>query len=45
MDALTHCIETFLSPRFNPPADAIALDRAARLHATPLLLVALKLWR
>lgn len=33
MDALTHCIETFLSPRVNPPADAIALDgvgRAAR---------------
>ncbi|OWJ66331.1 iron-containing alcohol dehydrogenase [Inquilinus limosus] len=30
MDALTHCIETFLSPRYNPPADAIALDGAAR---------------
>ncbi|MDB5878276.1 MAG: 4-hydroxybutyrate dehydrogenase [Variovorax sp.] len=30
MDALTHCVETFLSPRFNPPADAIALDGAAR---------------
>ena len=30
MDALTHCIETFLSPRMNPPADAIALDGAAR---------------
>lgn len=33
MDAVTHCIETFLSPRFNPVADAIALDgltRAAR---------------
>jgi 4-hydroxybutyrate dehydrogenase len=33
MDALTHCIETFLSPLVNPPADAIALDgleRAAR---------------
>lgn len=30
MDALTHCIETFLSPRTNPPADAIALDGAAR---------------
>jgi hypothetical protein len=26
MDALTHCVETFLSPRINPPADAIALD-------------------
>ena len=21
MDAFTHCVETFLSPRFNPPAD------------------------
>lgn len=30
MDALTHCIETFLSPRINPPADAIALDGAVR---------------
>lgn len=30
MDALTHCIETFLSPRVNPPADAIALDGVAR---------------
>jgi 4-hydroxybutyrate dehydrogenase len=33
MDALTHCIETYLSPLINPPADAIALDgveRAAR---------------
>jgi 4-hydroxybutyrate dehydrogenase len=30
MDALTHCVETFLSPRINPPADAIALDGAAR---------------
>ena len=30
MDALTHCIETFLSPRINPPAEAIALDGAAR---------------
>ena len=30
MDALTHCIETFLSPRVNPPADAIALDGAQR---------------
>ncbi|MDX1711496.1 MAG: iron-containing alcohol dehydrogenase, partial [Rhodovibrionaceae bacterium] len=25
-----HCIETFLSPRENPPADGIALDGAAR---------------
>ena len=30
MDALTHCIETYLSPRVNPPADAIALDGAQR---------------
>ena len=30
MDAFTHCVETFLSPRFNPPAEAIALDGAAR---------------
>jgi 4-hydroxybutyrate dehydrogenase len=30
MDALTHCIETFISPRINPTADAIALDGAAR---------------
>ena len=33
MDALTHCIETFISPRINPPADAIALDGAARAWA------------
>jgi 4-hydroxybutyrate dehydrogenase len=26
MDAIAHCIETFLSPLFNPPADGIALD-------------------
>jgi len=30
MDALTHCIETYISPRINPPADAIALDGAER---------------
>lgn len=30
MDALTHCIETFISPRINPTADAIALDGATR---------------
>ncbi|MEI7565407.1 MAG: iron-containing alcohol dehydrogenase [Burkholderiaceae bacterium] len=30
MDALTHCIETYLSPRINPPADAIAIDGAKR---------------
>jgi 4-hydroxybutyrate dehydrogenase len=31
LDALSHCIETFLSPRFNPPAEAIALDSAGRI--------------
>ena len=30
MDALTHCVETYLSPNVNPPADAIALDGAER---------------
>ncbi len=30
MDAIAHCIETFLSPVENPPADAIALDGLAR---------------
>jgi 4-hydroxybutyrate dehydrogenase len=34
MDALSHCIETYLSPRVNPPADAIALDGAARIIAS-----------
>jgi alcohol dehydrogenase class IV len=33
MDALAHCIETYLSPKVNPPADAIALDGAARAWA------------
>ncbi|GAB4175663.1 MAG: iron-containing alcohol dehydrogenase [Thalassobaculales bacterium] len=31
MDALAHCIETFLSPKVNPPAEAIALDGAGRV--------------
>jgi len=31
LDALSHCIETFCSPRFNPPADAIALDGTGRI--------------
>lgn len=31
MDALAHCIETFLSPRENPVAEAIALDGAGRV--------------
>lgn len=30
MDAVTHCIETYLSPRDNPPAEAIALDGLKR---------------
>ena len=30
MDAIAHCIETFLSPAFNPPADGIALDGLRR---------------
>ena len=34
LDALSHCIETFFSPRYNPPAEAIALDGAARLWRT-----------
>src|SRR5215211_422837 len=30
MDALTHCIETYLSPLVNPPAEAIGLDGVER---------------
>jgi 4-hydroxybutyrate dehydrogenase len=30
MDAIAHCIETFLSPAFNPPADGIAIDGLQR---------------
>jgi len=30
MDALTHCVETYLSPRDNPVADAVALDGLSR---------------
>jgi alcohol dehydrogenase class IV len=30
MDAISHCVETFLSPKYNPPADAIALDGLGR---------------
>jgi 4-hydroxybutyrate dehydrogenase len=30
MDALTHCIETYLSPLVNPPAEAIAIDGVER---------------
>jgi 4-hydroxybutyrate dehydrogenase len=31
LDALAHCVETFLTPAINPPAEAIALDGAARV--------------
>ncbi len=34
LDALSHCVETFLSPRVNPPAEAIALDGAFRIWCT-----------
>ncbi|AVP57652.1 iron-containing alcohol dehydrogenase [Pulveribacter suum] len=30
MDAIAHCMETFMSTAFNPPADGIALDGLAR---------------
>ncbi|HVL09501.1 MAG TPA: iron-containing alcohol dehydrogenase [Burkholderiaceae bacterium] len=30
MDAIAHCIESFLSPAFNPPAEGIALDGLER---------------
>lgn len=30
MDAIAHCIETFLAPTFNPPADGIALEGLRR---------------
>ncbi len=30
MDAIAHCIESFLAPAFNPPADGIALDGLRR---------------
>lgn len=34
MDAIAHCIETYLAPAINPPAEAIALDglRRGLLH-------------
>ncbi|CAN7496423.1 iron-containing alcohol dehydrogenase [Caballeronia sp. LjRoot29] len=34
MDAIAHCIETFLAPAFNPPADGIALDGLERAWAS-----------
>ncbi len=30
MDAIAHCMETFMAAAFNPPADGIALDGLAR---------------
>lgn len=32
MDAVSHCIETFLASAFNPPADGIALDGLRRAY-------------
>ena len=33
MDAVAHCMETFMAAPFNPPADGIALDGLARAWA------------
>ena len=30
LDAIAHCMETFMAPAFNPPADGIAIDGLAR---------------
>ncbi|WP_127143935.1 iron-containing alcohol dehydrogenase [Pelagibacterium montanilacus] len=30
MDAISHCLETFMASSYNPPADAIAIDGLAR---------------
>ena len=30
MDAIAHCMETFMAAAFNPPADGIALDGLER---------------
>jgi hypothetical protein len=32
MDALTHCLETYISPLVNPPAEAIAIDGLERIN-------------
>jgi len=32
MDAISHCVETFCSPKFNPVADTIALDGLQRAY-------------
>jgi alcohol dehydrogenase class IV len=34
MDAISHCIETYLAPSFNPPADGIALEGLRRSWAS-----------
>ncbi|MEX2520080.1 MAG: iron-containing alcohol dehydrogenase, partial [Paracoccaceae bacterium] len=34
LDAISHCVETYLSPRVNPVAEAIALDGLETLVAT-----------
>ncbi len=37
LDALSHCVETYLSPRYNPPAEAIACDGFERIwNALPV---------
>ncbi|MEY4584941.1 MAG: hypothetical protein RJB10_1438, partial [Pseudomonadota bacterium] len=33
MDAIAHCMETFMAPAFNPPADGIGLDGLTRAWA------------
>ena len=33
MDAIAHCMETFMAPSFNPPADGIGLDGLQRAWA------------
>jgi alcohol dehydrogenase class IV len=33
MDAIAHCMETFMAPAINPPADGIALDGLERAWA------------
>lgn len=37
MDAVTHCIEAFLSPMVHPPAEAIGLDGVERAIANGML--------
>ncbi|GIU66240.1 iron-containing alcohol dehydrogenase [Candidatus Phycosocius spiralis] len=42
MDAVTHCIESILSPTINPPADAIAADGISRAVGEGMLARAVK---